>query len=91
MTDTAKDAICALTAGGPSDCGIRIATEASELDGSAAAVTLALAAEPEAGDEVVEDSGARLFLQPAASELLGDQTLDARVDSTAHEVNFFMR
>lgn len=59
----------------PDDAGVRIA---SNGDG---ALTLALAAEPADGDAVVEDAGARIFLEPQAGQLLDDKQLDAGVDA----------
>lgn len=43
-------------------------------------LTLSLAAEPAAGDTVVDESGARVFLEPTAAQLLDTMTLDANVD-----------
>jgi iron-sulfur cluster assembly protein len=58
----------------PDDGGVRIA---SNPDG---ALTLAVAAGPVEGDDVVEESGARVFLEKQAGQLLDDKTLDAGVD-----------
>jgi Fe-S cluster assembly iron-binding protein IscA len=58
----------------PDDAGVRIASNA---DG---ALTLALAAEPVAGDDVVEAGGARVFLEQQAGAMLDDKTLDAGMD-----------
>lgn len=58
----------------PGDSGVRIA---SSGDG---ALTLSLAAVPDSGDIVVEDAGARVFLESEAGALLDDKTLDAGVD-----------
>jgi iron-sulfur cluster assembly protein len=41
---------------------------------------LSLAALPAEDDEVIEQEGARLFLNPEASSLLEDKLLDANVD-----------
>lgn len=65
----------------PDDAGVRIASTA---DG---ALTLALAGAPADGDAVVENAGARIFLEPEAGELLADQQLDAGVDE-AGQVQF---
>jgi Fe-S cluster assembly iron-binding protein IscA len=65
----------------PDDGGVRIA---STPDG---ALTLALAGGPADGDAVVENEGARVFLEPQAGELLTDQRLDAGVDE-AGQVQF---
>lgn len=59
----------------PEGAGLRIAT-----DQSAGALTLSLAEGPLDGDEVVDASGARLFLDPDAAMLLDDKALDAAVD-----------
>lgn len=58
----------------PDEGGVRIA---SSPDG---ALTLALAGGPVSGDAVVENEGARVFLDPAADELLDDKRLDAGLD-----------
>lgn len=58
----------------PADGGVRIASNGE------GALTLALAGAPIEGDAVVEDSGARVFLEPSAGQLLDDKTLDAGVD-----------
>ena len=58
----------------PDEGGVRIASN------SEGALTLAVAAGPADGDKVVEDDGARVFLEPDAGTLLDDKTLDAGVD-----------
>jgi len=55
----------------PDDGGVRIA---SNPEGS---LTLALAGSPSAGDAVVDDDGARVFVEQQAGQLLDDKTLDA--------------
>jgi iron-sulfur cluster assembly protein len=76
LTDNAATEIRNLVANPevPDDGGVRIA---SNPEG---ALTLALAAGPADGDEVVDQSGARVFLEPQAGEMLGDKLLDAGVD-----------
>jgi Fe-S cluster assembly iron-binding protein IscA len=59
----------------PDGAGLRIAT-----DPSAGALTLSLAEAPLDGDEVLDKSGARLFLDAEAATLLDDKALDAAVD-----------
>jgi iron-sulfur cluster assembly protein len=90
LTDNAREAIHALTDEGPPSCGVRIATAASSTNGASPAVSLAIAPAPEADDEVLDDDGARVFLQPAAAQMLGEQTLDAQVDHRAQQVEFFV-
>lgn len=74
LTDSAATEIRTITAAPeiPDDAGVRIATTP---DG--AGLTLSLAASPVDGDAVVEDNGARVFLEPTAAGLLDDKSLDA--------------
>lgn len=55
------------------DTGIRI----SQADGGSLALATAVTAQ--AGDQVVEEQGARVFLDEDAAIALNDQTLDATV------------
>ncbi|MEU7927563.1 adhesin [Micromonospora sp. NPDC049107] len=55
------------------DGGVRIAADAGSL-------TVELVPEPEQGDQVVDNQGARIFLDPDAADLLGDASVDATVD-----------
>ncbi|GAA2188631.1 adhesin [Micromonospora lupini] len=57
------------------DGGVRIAADAD-----AGSLTVELVPEPEQGDHVVDNQGARIFLDPDAAELLGDASVDATVD-----------
>lgn len=56
--------------------GLRIASIADDNT----ELNLSLAAAPEDADSVVEVDGARVFLEPVASEMLDDKVLDARVE-----------
>jgi Fe-S cluster assembly iron-binding protein IscA len=58
----------------PDDGGVRISS------GGDGALTLALTRGPADGDAVLEERGARVFLEPGAGELLHDKTLDAGID-----------
>jgi iron-sulfur cluster assembly protein len=60
----------------PPETGIRIASGVNGSD----ALSLSVAPAPEAGDQIVEAEGARVYLEPAAALLLQDKTLDALVD-----------
>ena len=60
----------------PAGGGLRIANDPAEN-----ALTLSLAAVPAEDDQVLDDSGARVFLDPAAARLLDDKMLDAEADS----------
>ena len=77
VTDNAATAIRDITskeAVAP-EAGLRIAT-----DDTGASLTLSLVAEPFEGDQVVDASGARLFLDSDAALLLDDKELDVAVD-----------
>jgi Fe-S cluster assembly iron-binding protein IscA len=77
VTDNAATAIRDITSqeAVPPGAGLRIA--ADEGGGS---LTLSLVAEPFAGDQVLDSSGARLFLDAEAALLLDDKELDVTVD-----------
>jgi len=76
LTDNAANEIRNLVANPevPDDGGVRIA---SNPEG---ALTLALAAGPADGDAVVDEQGARVFLEPQAGAMLDDKLLDAGTD-----------
>ena len=79
LTHDAADAIeTILTAPGvPEGAGIRIAP-APDSDRGVLEVTVA--GFPDAGDEVIEESGARVFVQESVVEYLEGKTLDAHLD-----------
>ena len=49
---------------------------------------LMLVAEPVPGDALIDDGGARVFVEPQVAQLLDEQTLDAQVEDG--NVNFFL-
>lgn len=57
--------------------GLRMAAERA---GQQANVHLSVVALPGEDDEVIEEQGARLFLDPDAALLLDDKVLDATID-----------
>ncbi|TDC75939.1 adhesin [Micromonospora sp. KC606] len=57
------------------DGGLRIAADAE-----AGSLTVELVPEPAQGDQVVDNQGARIFLDADAAELLDDTSVDASVD-----------
>ncbi len=61
----------------PDEGGLRIAARA--LEGDEATLELSVAEEPDTADEVVEQEGAQVFLEPLAAEALSDKVLDAAV------------
>lgn len=78
LTPNATSVIRSLLDGSqlPETGGVRIA---STNDGQQA-FTVTPASTPEAGDHVVEDGGARVFVDVVAAQTLGDTVLDADVD-----------
>jgi iron-sulfur cluster assembly protein len=78
LTDTASTVVKEIVSGAEQvgTGGLRI--DAAAPDSTEFAV--AIADQPEAGDAVVEQNGARVFLGADASNALSDKTLDARVD-----------
>ena len=69
----------------PDGAGLRIAPAV----GGNGELQLSLQPTPEPGDEVIDDAGARVFLDSQAAELLSDQTLDAEVNDG--EAGFYLR
>jgi iron-sulfur cluster assembly protein len=71
----------------PDGAGIRItpapSTNSAEPVGG---LQVAVVEEPETGDQVIEDSGARVFVEESVSDALDDKELDARFD--AERVSF---
>jgi Fe-S cluster assembly iron-binding protein IscA len=81
LTDNAVSVIRDITdrRDAPEGAGVRIAA-----DPTAGALTFSLAADPIAGDQVLDASGARLFLDVKAAAVLDDKALDARIDTEGH-------
>jgi Fe-S cluster assembly iron-binding protein IscA len=77
LTDRAAETIRALTSqpGVPPDAGLRMSLQ----DSDAETLTLSLEGrQPE--DAVVEDSGAKVFVQQDATGIVEDRELDAQLD-----------
>ena len=77
LTDSAKEMVRDMVSGGdaPEGSGLRISA-AHDPDGGPA-LSLELASEPSEGDQVLDDDGTRVFLEPEAASLLDDKILDA--------------
>jgi len=82
ITDTAAEAIRGIVAETelPDGAGLRIATVAG--NGGDAALEVSVAETPAATDQVVSESGARVFVEADAVELLDDKQLDAQIEGT---------
>jgi Fe-S cluster assembly iron-binding protein IscA len=66
----------------PEGAGVRIASSAATSDSaspSPGALKLTVAEEPETSDEVIDQAGARVFLEQTVAEFLDDKLLDAEV------------
>lgn len=61
-----------------SEGGLRISSR--PLTAEQAALDMQVASEPEALDEVVEQEGAHVYLEPAVADALFDKMLDASVE-----------
>jgi iron-sulfur cluster assembly protein len=79
VTDNATDVIRQLTDRPemPDSAGLRIAGS-EEADN----LTVSPADNPEEGDQVVENEGARVFLEAEVAVMLDDKVLDARVNDS---------
>lgn len=77
LTDGAVSAIKSLTSQPelPTQTGLRLVAQGEEEP----SFQLSLAEGPVAGDQVVEEGGARVFLEPVAAAVLEDKALDAQV------------
>ena len=82
LTEAAAEVVKSVTdtPQAPDGTGLRI-TQSVEEPSAANGLELAAAAEPGIGDQVVETSGARVFLDPLAAAYLDDKVLDAEVDA----------
>jgi len=78
LTDSAASAIRDLTSQPdlPDETGLRIMKQGE----GATSFQLALTEGPEAGDQVVEAAGARVFVEAGAAEVLDDKALDAQLN-----------
>ena len=81
LTENAVEAvqeILSSSAEAPELGGLRLAAEPA---GTQMNLQLSVVALPAEDDEVIEEQGARLFLDPEAASLLDDKVLDARIES----------
>jgi iron-sulfur cluster assembly protein len=80
ISESAAEVIKVVLAGGdsPEGSGLRIAPAGE--GGAPEGLQASIASEPQGNDEVVEESGVRVFLEPQAASLLTDKVLDAQRD-----------
>jgi iron-sulfur cluster assembly protein len=84
LTDRAAETIRILISqpGIPDDAGLRMSLQggaASDGADEGGALTLSLEG-PQPGDTVIEDSGAKVFVQEDVAGMVGDGELDAELD-----------
>jgi iron-sulfur cluster assembly protein len=80
ITNDAAEAIAQALTEESDSAGFRIAETSQSMNGSGPALQMELAPAPEAEDEVIEDEGIRLFVEPRAAETLDGKVLDAEVE-----------
>jgi Fe-S cluster assembly iron-binding protein IscA len=90
LTEHATEVIGGILAspGIPDSAGVRITTATVTTNGSGPTrqLQIELAAAPDDSDEVIEEEGARVFLEDVVAELLRDKQLDA--DRDGEQVRF---
>jgi iron-sulfur cluster assembly protein len=80
ITQDAAEVIAQALAEEPGSSGFRIAERNYSLNGSGPAIQMELAPEPEDDDQVIEDQGVRLFVEPRAAATLDGKVLDAQIE-----------
>lgn len=78
LTENASTIVKDITTHQPEAGGLRITSDAAPEP----AFAVATAPAPEAGDQVVEQDGATLYLDDSAATELDDKVLDAAVDAS---------
>jgi len=80
LTDSAVQAVTHIVSSSDQDSetgGLRMV---AEREGAQMNFQLSIAEMPAEDDEVVEEQGARVFLEPEAASLLDDKVLDANIE-----------
>ena len=80
LTDSAVQAVREIVSSSPEvdeTGGLRLVAEAA---GTQANFQLSVVPQPAEDDEVIEEEGARVFLEPEAASLLDDKVLDASIE-----------
>jgi len=81
LTEAAAEVVKSLTSTpqAPEGAGLRISSGTPQ-PGEAGALQVSAAPGPSENDQVIEASGAHLYLEPQAAAYLADKVLDAQVD-----------
>jgi Fe-S cluster assembly iron-binding protein IscA len=91
ISESAAEAILEITASVPGSVGIRIAAMPEATTNGSGPTTVFdfyPAPEPDLGDEVVEEQGVQVFLEPDVVPFLDDKLLDAEI--SGDEVRFMV-
>lgn len=90
LTPAAVDAVRSAISseGAPPEAGLRIT---AHPDGDEIEVDLTLVEAPSEGDEILEEDGARVYLDPTAAEALADVELDAEAHGDHFHFGFAER
>ena len=93
VTENAGQAIESIVANAemPDGSGLRIDAPAeppATLDRSGVALQLQVASQPAEQDQVVSEGGAKVFIAPAAAQILDDKVLDVQVSEDQERVQF---
>jgi iron-sulfur cluster assembly protein len=90
LTANATDTIERILAspGVPDGAGLRITPSAQGVDSADGSLQLAVAEQPGEGDQVIEDHGARVFVQDSLTDSLDEMLLDA--DVMGEQVQFML-
>lgn len=85
LTEAAAEVVKSLTSTpeAPDEAGLRIASSDPTPD-NPGALQVSAAPGPDENDQVVESSGAHVYLEPQAAAYLEDKVLDAQVDSAGN-------
>jgi iron-sulfur cluster assembly protein len=80
LTESVVVAAKTIVSSSDEGCRDRRLRMVADLAGTQANFQLRVVPVPAEDDEVIEEQGARVFLEPQAASLLGDKVLDASVD-----------
>jgi iron-sulfur cluster assembly protein len=85
LTEAAAEVVKSLTSTpqAPEGAGLRIASTAADPE-NPGALEVSAAPGPSENDQVIESSGAHVYLEPHAAVYLEDKVLDARVDGAGN-------
>ena len=78
LTQAAAAAVRQLTSKGPPTTGVRLHIGSARLDGRGTPIVIEVAPRPRFRDSVLENDGARLYVEPETLRVLDHKLLDVR-------------